>query len=391
MPSWRTGYPVAAGPITAEGATLPALRASGFEVRLNAYVVGRTRRVVPIQRHGQSEVAGTTTSSPSSPSSLAVGRDRSPGCQGGATDLWYLSLVGARGQGTSLRAVWANLVSNHTRTVWLDGVGAVALGHSRLDLAGLGYPIHWTYRQALIPPSRDVQGVLESDLLTCHDPLLVPHAVRGRSRRASDGDRRGGRGAEDSVARVPGRVATPADGKADGGAVMLTSAASSADGADETATREARPLFLLLVPDALPRLPTPSARELAGEQVRDEWLARLHLRYLAARIAWLPYYPAWAAYLWRRARERGEAESLHVWCYPEPTHQAPNGTGETALRPDPYLVEGDTHSGSGPYLTAAYLCRPDPLALTTDLSGAIASGILHTPPSPACFADPRAA
>jgi hypothetical protein len=163
--------------------------------------------------------------------------------------------------------------------------------------------------------------------------------------------------------------------------VTLTSAASGADGADETAVREARPLFLLLVPGALPRSPTPSACELTSEQVRDDWLARLHLRYLVARIAWLPYYPAWAAYLWRRARERGEAEELHVWCYREPAHEAPNGTGETGPRVDPHPAEREEHVGSGSYLTAAYLCRPDPLALTADLSRAIAGGALHRPSS----------
>jgi len=40
------------------------------------------------------------------------------------------------------------------------------------------------------------------------------------------------------------------------------------------------------------------------------------------------------------------------------------------------------HSGPSldPSLTAAYLCRPDPLALTADLSQAIAAGTFRTKP-----------
>lgn len=351
MPNFRSGPAIASGPIVAEGATLPTIRAAGFEIRANAYVVGRTRRIA----------GGSSASSTASSRAMGVTGDRydrSPGCQGGVTDVWYLSLVGARGQGTSLRAVWANLVSNHNRAVWLEGIGSVTLGHNRFDLTNLGYPIHWTYRQAVIPPSRDVQGVLESDLLTCHDPLLVPNASRGRTRRAAGKQKGGGR-------LVSGGSATPterAGGKTEGAAVTLTSAVSGAERTEEAAAREAHPLFLLLVP---------STRD--GEEVNgttsDEWLARLHLRYLATRIPWLPYYPAWASYLWQRARERGEAEALHVWCYRDPG---------TELHPATFVggssvpVQGG--HGTGPYLSAAYLCRPDPLRLTTDLSRAIATG-----------------
>lgn len=389
MPSPRASYTASSGPIIAENATLPALRAAGFEVRVNAYVVGRTHRVAPPQM-SQSNLQSHQTEP-----AAAAERDRSPGCQGGVTDLWYLSLVGARGQGTSLRAVWANLVSNHSRAVWLEGVGSVTLGHSRLDLAGLGYPIHWTYRQAVIPPSRDVQGVLESDALTCHDPLLVPHQSRSHSRRPAAGTAKGpGQG---EVQSTRGSAVGMVGNKADGGALTLTSAASSADGTDEAAAREARPIFLLLVPTMRsPSRTEPSvsgSTERTDEQARDEWLARLHLRYLAARIPWLPYYPAWSTYLWQRARERGEAEALHVWCYggsePQQARAAVGETGED--RPSAQIADD---RGSGSYLTAAFLCRPDPLALTADLSRSIARGSFQTPvppTSPARSVEPLAA
>jgi hypothetical protein len=158
-----------ATPITADSATLPVIRAAGFEARVNAFVVGQTRRAMP-----QSNLAGQTAD-----------RDRSPGCPGAAADLWYLSLVGAHGQSTTLRALWANLVSNRAHSVWLEGVGSVALGQHRLDLAQLGYPIHWTYRQGVVAPGREVQGILEPDALTCYDPLLAPQTIRRRDRGAA--------------------------------------------------------------------------------------------------------------------------------------------------------------------------------------------------------------
>lgn len=350
MPSFRSGSATPSGPIVAEGATLPTIRAAGFEIRVNAYVVGRTRRIAGTGLGGSDLAPG-------------VGHGRSPGCQGGITDLWYLSLVGARGQGTTLRAIWANLVSNHNRSVWLEGIGSVTLGHNRLDLTGLGYPIHWTYRQGVIPPSRDVQGVLESDLLTCHDPLLVPDASRRRSRRSAGKQKDAGRtaiGGSTPPKERSGRAA----GEREGTAVTLTSAANSAERAEESAAREAHPLFLLLVPSA-------SDGEQMNRTTSDEWLARLHLRYLATRIPWLPYYPAWASYLWQRARECGEAESLHVWCYRD--HE-PDPEPQRAASENGNSVRAQEGSGAGPYLSAAYLCRPNPLGLTADLTRAIATG-----------------
>lgn len=332
--------------ITADGATLPVIRAAGFEARVNAYVVGATdrlRRHIPV-----SPIAQQATPPTPSPAS--------PGCQGGATDLWYLSLVAPRGHGTTLRAIWANLVGNTHHAVWLEGVGTVALGHQRLDLSGsasgsggLGYSIHWTYRQAPVPPSRDVQAVLESDLLTCYDPLLAP--VVTRAPRTARGTAVGRRASAHARPDRPDRL--------DRGAATLTSS-TSASGVqeDETRAREAHPLFLLL---ARPGTAGDPERTEQGSAIKtsESWLARLHLRYLAARIPWLPYYPAWAAYLWRRALARGEAERLYVWSY-----GATDG-------------ENATSSRTTPYFSAAYLCRPDPLALTADLSRAIAAGTFN--------------
>ncbi|MEO7075868.1 MAG: hypothetical protein ABI068_11255, partial [Ktedonobacterales bacterium] len=292
----------------AEGATLPRLRAAGFEARVNAYVVGRTERM---QRQAPATSNNQLANTGAPPQTTPPVTTLSPGCANGVTDLWYLSLVAPRGQGTTLRALWANLVSNRDRSVWLEGVGGVALGQHRLDLTALGYPIHWTYRQAVIPPSRDVQSVLEADTLTGYDPLLAPPTTSRRQRTSTPSAHR--------------RRTAAASDRAEQGAMTLSShgdqgssGAGGSDSAAEAVAREARPLFLLLARrndqsdeacsagdmegvNASPYAPS-AANGAQEERAPDHaWLARLHLRFLATRIAWLPYYPRWADYLWQRA------------------------------------------------------------------------------------------
>lgn len=351
---WGTGQGVSSAPITAEGATLPTLRAAGFEACVNAYVVGRTQRVVTAHERGVLSRAEPG----SSPLSGARQEALSPGCAGGVTDLWYLSLVGPHGQGTTMRALWANLVSNRERSVWLEGVGSVALGGHRLDLKELGYPIHWTFRQSLIPPSRDTHGVLEADALTCYDPLLIPDTQRRRDRA---GERKNLSGAVSRSER-PGRsssadgaftLSSQGAGEREGGA-SSGGGTGSGESVEVAAAREAHPVFLLLAPACSA---TPLTQEPQETWEADDTLARLHLRFLATRIAWLPYYPTWAAYLWQRAVERGEAELLAVWRYTPRPHAS---------------VAGE--AAAGPF-ERAYLCRPDPLALTADLQCAIQSGV----------------
>lgn len=375
MPSFHpSGSLAASGLITVEGSTLPVIRAAGFEVRVNAYVVGRTRRVATSPSVATSNLRSNGSDS-AGPSTAADDRDRSPGCQGGVTDLWYLSLVGAHGQGTSLRALWANLVSNHNRAVWLEGIGSVTLGHNRLDLGGLGYPIHWSYRQTVLPPSRDVHGVLESDLLTCYDPLLAPASSRRSPRRNIDtraatthehvtsvshdnagaGTANGKGVGSASTANVNGK-------KSQEGTVVLSTRSGASEERQVVTSREAHPLFLLLV---------------RGQD--EASLPRLHLRYLATRIPWLPYYPAWADYLWQRGRERKEIEGMHVWCYRNPVSDGSSQMSNTSGTVND-KARCDAASGSVPYVVAAFLCRPDPLALTAELSRAVASGVFRRAP-----------
>src|SRR5260221_161588 len=78
--------------------------------------------------------------------------------------LWYLSLVAARGQGTTLQALYSALVNNSPKEISLEGIGNVALGNKREDLIDAGYSTHWNYEQAeIVLPGggRALHGILE--------------------------------------------------------------------------------------------------------------------------------------------------------------------------------------------------------------------------------------
>jgi hypothetical protein len=256
-------------PVMLTDSTLPTISAAGFSARVNAYVVGRTFRFVP---------RGTPPTS--------------PGCAFGETDLWYLSLVAPRGSATSLRAIWANLVSRHPRTIWLEdaskpggGGTGVLLGHHRRDLGALGWRPHFRWRQGVIGASRELHALLEPLELTCWDPQ--PGQV---NERASD------------------KQEASEDARAD---------------EDTEQAREAHPIFLLLVRPE--------------EQDGPVRLAQRHLLFLSTRIEWLPYYAPWASYLWERAVEVGEAEPLATFCYADASQQ-PTIAGAYLCRPNPLAL-----------------------------------------------------
>jgi hypothetical protein len=256
-------------PVVLPDSTLPTISAAGFSARVNAYVVGRTGHFVP---------RGTPPTS--------------PGCAFGEADLWFLSLVAPRGSATSLRAIWANLVSRHPRTVWLEdtrkpggGGAGVLLGHHRRDLGGLGWRSHFRWRQGVIGASRDLHALLEPLELTCWDPQLGQ-----------------------AIERTGTKQEAPEEGKPD---------------EDTEQAREAHPLFLLLVRPE--------------EQNDPARLAQRHLLYLSTRIEWLPYYAPWANYLWERALEAGEAEPFATFCYAD-SGQPPTITGAYFCRPNPLAL-----------------------------------------------------
>jgi hypothetical protein len=101
-------------PSLVEQTTLPKLTVLGksnealMEAYVNAYVVGKE------------------------PEQLANGKR--------ATPLYYLSLVAQHGQGTTLQAIFARLVTIHSRGATLDGVGDVFLAHHRQRLPPVAIP-----------------------------------------------------------------------------------------------------------------------------------------------------------------------------------------------------------------------------------------------------------
>jgi hypothetical protein len=275
-------------PVVLTDSTLPTISAAGFSARVNAYVIGRTGRFV--QR-------GTPPTS--------------PGCAFGEADLWFLSLVAPRGSATSLRAIWANLVSRHPRTIWLEdaskpsgGGTGVLLGHHRRDLGALGWRPHFRWRQGVIGASRELHALLEPLELTCWDQELGQATERASEKRDA-----------------------PEEGKPE---------------EDTEQARESHPLFLLL---ARPE-----------EQADPVRLAERHLLFLSTRIEWLPYYAPWASFLWERAQAEGEAELLYTFCFAD--------------------------TGQLPTISAAYLCRPNPLALYERLRAATRSGLFAQRPHP---------
>jgi hypothetical protein len=256
-------------PVVLPDSALPIISAAGFSVRVNAYAVGRTNRFVP---------RGTPPTS--------------PGCAFGETDLWYLSLVAPRGSATSLRAIWANLVSRHPRTIWLEdasqpggGGTGVLLGHYRRDLSALGWRPHFRWRQGVIGASRELHALLEPLELSGFDPQLGQATERASDKNGVSEDTR------------------PEE--------------------DTEQAREAHPLFLLLV-----------RTEDQADPVR---LAQRHLLFLSTRIEWLPYYAPWASYLWERAQDTSEAEPLATFCYAD-SGQQPTIAGAYLCRPNPLAL-----------------------------------------------------
>jgi hypothetical protein len=101
--------------------------------------------------------------------------------------------------------------------------------------------------------------------------------------------------------------------------------AKPTDLAEEQIARETRPLFVLLCR----RDDTPDI------------LARRHLLFLSQRIQWMPYYEPWAQRLWDRGIATGEIRPLTVWA--------------------------TVFDGQIPFITDAWYCAPQSLALGADL------------------------
>ncbi len=268
---------------------LPLLSAAGVSARVNAYIVGKTASFSP---NGSSPL--------------------SPGCDGGETDLWYLSLVAPRGGATTLRGIWSHLVDRQGRSAWLEdatkpngrGVSLMLGSYRKGLLSTLAWRPHFRWFQGPIGASRELHALLEPVELTCWVPLLGQTGAGRQSRTSRQG-----------------------------------ASADVAQQEEEAAAKEAHPLFLLLA----------RPQEAPEQRERSLRLARLHLLFLSTRLEWLAYYEPHARYLWERALEEQEAEELYTYCFSE--------------------------ADQPPHLAGAFLCRPQPLRLDAALRQAIRNGV----------------
>lgn len=247
--------------------------------------------------------------------------------------LYYLSVIGMRGQSTTLRGLFASLAAQRLCEGSLDGVGVVALAHHQQEFASHGR-LHWQFEQVALPAGAGLHALLEAPLLTCYDPLQGQTVRQTRSRHARLPERHG-TGKEAGSGRRQGKHSKEKSH-------ALFTAKSAKVGVEEQSHQHEQPCFLLLVP---------------GAKAHDDlFLHRLHFAFLDRRVPW-PLHPQWASYLWQRAIRTGESEPLRVWGYVPP-----------ASPPDTTLFS--------PPLMAAYLCRPQLAALAADLSRSLAHGTL---------------
>lgn len=275
--------------------------------------------------------------------------------QGAITYLTYVSLLGP---GTTVVAIWANLMDHRTTVVTLEGVGTVQLWNRQPAFAELGYRLSWRRRHRVLHldhGARVVHLVTEPDLLTMRDPLLADAAARNRreSGSGSGGHARDGGDHANHLERHEGRTGDPSE---TGGGKGIQEArdpraassgnsrqpAAAMEQVNEQVARDTRPLFVLL-----------SRR---GEDMHS--LACRHLLFLAERVQWLAYYEPWADFFWKRGLRTGEITSLSVWPASDsaPTSATENGLDMPNVAPT-----------SSRWITAAYLCQPNPFALAESL------------------------
>jgi hypothetical protein len=237
-------------------------------------------------------------------------------------------MVAPYGHGTICQGIFARLVSSTSkgRGVFLDGVGNVVLAHHRERLSTLGYTFHWNYEQAEVAPTRDIHAIIESNMLTICDPVrgAAAKARQARSKGIVSEARKSARKERTSLSTMKNNRA-------------ITTV-------EEMRSRERFPAFLLMIP--------------GWEKGNTTYRQLLHLADLDLRVPW-PLDPAWSEFLWWRAEKRGEIEPLKVWC------------------PTPAIQEGQSEAAV-PFLSEAYLCRPNPGLMQRDLEEALSRKRLPT-------------
>jgi hypothetical protein len=251
-------------------------------------------------------------------------------------DITYVTYLSLLGPGTAVAAIWASLMDQRLIVVTLEGVGNIQLWQRQPAMATLGYAISWRRRTRVLQVAqgaRLVHLVTEPDLLTMRDPESADAADRRRKRGRGEGHE----GSTASSASTP-RPATHRTSREDTGQDGQDDAVAMEQVSEQVA-RETCPLFVLL-----------------GQRTDvAKTLARRHLLFLAQRIQWLAYYEPWADFFWQRGLDTGEVRPLTVW----PLEEALGDAEEESAGQDQR------------WITSAYLCQPDPLALATALPAAV--------------------
>ena len=179
-------------------------------------------------------------------------------------ELYYLSMFGPKGSGTSLNAIFAALVNaSAIRDVYIEDIGYVALVHKSGRLPD--FTPSWSCEFAEFGTNRAIHAVVESKQLSLWDPQ---QAMNGKMKKGTSDD--------------------------NGKAKLKQQASKSEEMSDVIAqSLEKHPLFFLMVPP-------------------DKVNHRLHLAYLDKRCPF-PLLDEWSSFIWERAQRKPEIEQLEVW------------------------------------------------------------------------------
>jgi hypothetical protein len=259
-------------------------------------------------------------------------------------DITYVAYLSLLGPGTAVAAVWASLMDQRQIVVTLEEVGPIQLWQRQPALANLGYAISWHRRTRVLQLAhgvRLVHLVTEPDLLTMRDPESADAADRRRKRERGEGHE--GSMTMSSEARSA-RPAVSGEHLANAGSSSQVGqdsqdSAAAIEQVSEQVARETHPLFVLL----------------GQHDDSPMTLARRHLLFLAQRIQWLAYYEPWADFLWQRGLITGEVRPLTVWPIECAKRSGRNGLPREEER----------------WISSAFLCLPEPLALATALPEAV--------------------
>jgi hypothetical protein len=264
--------------------------------------------------------------------------------------IYYLSLVGMSGDGGKLQGIWSALISEPPQDVYLETVGTLVLAHRAPQFEDLGYTLHWNYEQGSTN-DRDttLHAVIESNMLTKFDPVAgaaPPRRERKQKKKAHHAKSQ--------------KRKTRSQHK-----MQLTTATKKELGdLEERLNREKHPLFLLMVPGAVPPLRLANEPDAVYAARRDEvvrtFLSESHFAFLDLRIP-QPLSIEWADFLWQRALSGSENIQLMVWF-----KDVVQRKDESEAEQDDEENNEDRQVRTLPVFCEAWLCRPNIARLDAD-------------------------